>query len=136
MAMLCIITTQPAKPPAQVILVIPGFVKTPILSLRLTVKMVFLLIVRLHPAEGLAPIVLLTTPLTELKTPADKVLVPKVGVALEVDRVVVVLRGQTALVLEERPQVVRTAPVRSAAQETTGLAALLVQLVAALVVTM
>jgi hypothetical protein len=98
--------------------------------------MVFLLIALPHPAEGLAPIVLLTTPLTELKTPADKVLVPKAGVALEADRVVVVLRGQTALVLEERPQVVRTAPVRSAAQETTGLAALLVQLVAALVVTM
>jgi hypothetical protein len=98
--------------------------------------MVFLLIVRLHPAEGLAPIVLLTTPLTELKTPADKVLVLKVEVVLEVDLEAAALLGLMESVLEERPQVVRTAPVRSAAQETTGLAALLVQLVAALVVPM
>jgi hypothetical protein len=100
------------------------------------VKMVFLLIALPRPSAVPPPIVLLTMPLMELKTLEDRVLVLKVEVVLEVDLEAAALLGLMESVLEERPQVVRTAPVRSAAQETTGLAALLVQLVAALVVPM
>jgi hypothetical protein len=102
--MSCIITTQSAKPPERVILVIPGFVKTLILSLRPMVKMVFLLIALLRPSEVPLPIVLLTMPLMELKTLEDRVLVLKVEVVLEVDLEAAALLGPMESVLEERPQ--------------------------------